>query len=490
MGSGFLSVEFGWTEVLLFVVAWYLLLRYWESTGKLDEWNASRVFFGMILMVRTDKGQKSLEIVSKPRKFWRAYGEISLWVCWGAMLIVTIMIILAVVAAILMGNQAEARPVSELVAIPGLSPIIPLGYGIFAFVVCLVIHEFGHGIQARAHGMRVRNFGLLMMGPIPLGAFAEPEYSEISTSPRRERQRMFAAGPATNIFAALILMVILGQVGGQFTAADPGVHSSQIVLDSAADDAGLEAWDVIISINGTEIVDGGDFADVMDDLSAGQIVPMEVIRYGNGTNEVLMVNMTDKYDYMTDLGYESDTLESMGIEKGDAFLGVNSPSGGTAGVDRLARWNDPNFAGSAFGYAISVPVSAGTILFTPFEYQGVAIHPAQEDMLDSGDGWLASILGLSGLLVLMNLLFWLIWVNILLGFTNLFPMIPFDGGHLFKDIVHGTMSGLRNLGKKTGLYNIHPLWVEHVTRKASALSSLLLLLVMIVLIGGPYFALL
>lgn len=490
MGSGFLSVEFGWTEVLLFFIGWYLLLRYWESTGKLDQWNASRIFFGMILMVRTDKGQKSLEVVSKPRKFWRAYGEVSLWVCWGAMFIVTVMIILAVIAAILMGNQAEARPVSELVAIPGLSPIIPLGYGIFAFVVCLVIHEFGHGIQARAHGMRVRNFGLLMMGPIPLGAFAEPEYSEISTSPRRERQRMFAAGPATNIFAALILMVILGHVGGQFVAADPGVHSSQIVLDSAADDAGLEAWDVIISINGTGIVDGDDFTNAMADISAGQIVPMEVIRYGNGTNEVLMVNMTDKYDYMIDLGYDSETLDSMGIEKGDAFLGVNSPSGGTAGVDRLARWNDPNFAGSAFGYALSVPVSAGTILFTPFEYQGVAIHPAQEEMLDSGDGWLASILGLSGLLILMNLLFWLIWVNILLGFTNLFPMIPFDGGHLFKDIVHGAMSGLRNLGKKTGLYNIHPLWVEHVTRKASSLSSLLLLLVMVILIGGPYLALL
>ncbi|MDC3297928.1 site-2 protease family protein [Candidatus Poseidoniaceae archaeon] len=490
MGSGFLSVEFGWTEVLLFVIAWYLLLRYWEKTGKLDQWNASRVFFGMILMVRTDKGQKSLETISKPRKFWRAYGEVSLWVCWGAMFIVTVMIILAVVAAILMGNQAEARPVSELVAIPGLSPIIPLGYGIFAFVVCLVIHEFGHGIQARAHGMRVRSFGLLMMGPIPLGAFAEPEYTEISTSPRRERQRMFAAGPATNIFAALILMVILGQVGGQFTAADPGVHSSQIVLDSAADDAGLEAWDVIVSINGTEIVNGGDFANAMDDISAGQIVPMEVIRYGNGTNEVLLVNMSDKYDYLSDLGYDSETLDSMGIEKGDAFLGVNSPSGGTAGVDRLARWNDPNFGGSALGYALSVPVSAGTILFTPFEYQGVAIHPAQEDMLDSGDGWLASILGLNGLLILMNLLFWLIWVNILLGFTNLFPMIPFDGGHLFKDIVHGTMSGIRNLGKKTGLYNMHPLWVEHVTRKASSLSSILLLLVMVILIGGPYFALL
>ena len=126
------------------------------------------------------------------------------------------------------------------------------------------------------------------------------------------------------------------------------------------------------------------------------------------------------------------------------------------------------------------------ILITPFEYQGVAIHPAQEEMLAAGDGWLASIVGLDGLMILINLLFWLIWVNILLGFTNLFPMIPFDGGHLFKDIVHGMMSGIRKLGKKTGLYNVHPLWVEHVTRKASTFSSLLLLVILVFLIGAPY----
>ena len=436
-------------------------------------------------MVRTDKGQKTLEKISKPRKFWRIYGEISLWVCWGAMFIVAIGIILAIVAALFFG-PADPRPVSELVAIPGLSPIIPLGYGVFAFVICLVIHEFGHGIQARAHGMNVRNFGLLMMGPLPLGAFAEPEYSEIIKSPRRERQRMFAAGPATNIFAAFILVIVLGQVAAQFAAADPGVHTNQIVVDSGADEAGLEAWDVIISINDTEIVNADDFADVMEDLSAGQIVPMEVIRYETGKTEILEVNLTDKYDYYIDMGYEEDTLDAMGVEKGDAFLGVNNPSGGTAGVDRLAGWAHPDFESNALGYLITVPINTVQILFTPFEYQGVAIHPAEEEMLDSGDGWLASSLGLDGLMILINLLFWLIWVNILLGLTNLFPMIPFDGGHLFKDIVHGTMSGVRNIGKKTGLYKLHPLWVEHVTRKASTLSSLLLLLIMGILIIGPY----
>ena len=236
----------------------------------------------------------------------------------------------------------------------------------------------------------------------------------------------------------------------------------------------------------TEISDAEDFANLMEELSAGQIVPMEVVRYSSGETETLMVNLTDKYEYYLDLGYEEDVLESMDIEQGDAFLGVQNLAGGTAGVDRLAGWAHPDFETSGLGYIISVPINTLQILITPFEYQGVAIHPAQEEMLDSGDGWLASTIGLSGLLFLINLLFWLIWVNILLGLTNLFPMIPFDGGHLFKDMVHGIMSGVRKLGKKTGLYKLHPLWVEHFTRKASTISSLMLFAVLILLIGAPY----
>ena len=50
----------------------------------------------------------------------------------------------------------------------------------------------------------------------------------------------------------------------------------------------------------------------MDGLSAGQIVPMEVVRYGNGTTETLMVNLTDKYDYYLDLGYDEECLQING----------------------------------------------------------------------------------------------------------------------------------------------------------------------------------
>ena len=486
MGSGFLAIEADWTLFLLLAVAWYILLKHWENSGKLDEWNASRVLFGLVLMLRTPKGKNVLEKISKPRRFWRAYGEVSLWVCWLVMFFVAISLIAVIITTFIVGLDPNPPPVSELVAIPGISPIFPLGWGILALVICLVIHEFGHGIQARAHGMRVRNFGLLMIGPFPAGAFAEPEYSEIINSPRRERQRMFAAGPATNLFAAFFLMILLGQVAGQFTAADPGVHSSQIIIDSAADEAGLHAWDRIIAINDTEIIDGEDFNEVMSDISAGQNVSMEIIRYESGSKETLMVNMTDKHAYFLDSGYDNETLALLGIERGDAFLGCHDLAGGTGGVDRLAGWAHPDFESNPVGYLIQFGRTTGTILFTPFEYQGVAIHPAQEEMLDAGDGWLTSLLGLGGLLFLVNLMFWLIWVNILLGFTNLFPIVPFDGGHLFRDVVHGTMSGIRNIGKKTGLYKLHPLWVEHVTRKASSISSLILLLGLGVIIVGPY----
>jgi membrane-associated protease RseP (regulator of RpoE activity) len=65
-------------------------------------------------------------------------------------------------------------------------------------------------------------------------------------------------------------------------------------------------------------------------------------------------------------------------------------------------------------------------------------------------------------------------------------MIPFDGGHLFRDLVHMAMSGLRNIGNKTKLWKMHPLWVAHVTRKASTLSSIGLLIMLAFIMVSPY----
>ena len=81
----------------------------------------------------------------------------------------------------------------------------------------------------------------------------------------------------------------------------------------------------------------------MDTLEANQTVNMEIIRYSSGSSEILSVNLTDKYQYYLDLGWDEETLNAMEIKQGDAFLGVQNLAGGTAGVDRLAGWAHPDY---------------------------------------------------------------------------------------------------------------------------------------------------
>ena len=485
MAANWGTVDFDWSFILLLILSWYILLRIWENNGTLDRWNASRVF-GVILMVRSKRGLKLLDKTVKPRGFWRFYGEVSLWVCIFSMLMVGLLMIIAFITALVTPPQTPPPSASELVAIPGLNPVIPLGWGALAFIVALVIHEFGHGLQARAHGMRIRAFGLLQLGPLPLGAFAEPQYEELTNAPSKERMRMFAAGPATNIFAAVVCLMFLGGLAGQFVASDDGVHVRGIVQEEGAYNAGLEPWDTIQSIDGQAVTNVDDFYDIMAVYSANDTIAITVM-HQNGQVETLNATLSDKYDYYVDLGWSKSNLEGLGIEKGDPFLGVEGLSGGTAGIDRLAGPLSPRWNGNILQKSVMVPFHTLSMMIVPFELQGVAMHPFEESLLEADDNPFAQTLGTNGLLFLVNLFFWLLWVNILLGFTNLIPMVPFDGGHMFKDMLRGILNGVKKLGRKLKFWDINPMWIEHISSKASNISSLALLGMIVFILIIPYF---
>ena len=485
MAANWGTVDFDWSFILLLILSWYILLRIWENNGTLDRWNASRVF-GIILMIRSKRGLKLLDKTVKPRGFWRFYGEISLWVCIFSMLMVGLLMIIAFITALVTPPQSPPPSASELVAIPGLNPVIPLGWGALAFIVALVIHEFGHGLQARAHGMRIRAFGLLQLGPLPLGAFAEPQYEELTNAPSKERMRMFAAGPATNIFAAIVCLMFLGGLAGQFVASDDGVHVRGIVQEQGAYEAGLQPWDIIQSIDGQAISNVNDFYEIMTAYSANDTIAITVLHQDGGV-ETLNATRSDKYDYYVDLGWSKSNLADLGIERGDPFLGVEGLSSATAGIDRLAGPLSPRWDGNILQKSIMVPFHTLSMMIVPFELQGVAMHPFEESLLEAEDNSFAQTLGTNGLLFLVNLFFWLLWVNILLGFTNLIPMVPFDGGHMFKDMLRGILNGVKKLGRKLKFWDINPMWIEHISSKASNISSLALLGMIVFILIIPYF---
>jgi len=495
-------------------VTWLILLSKMQRSGYLDKLNATKAL-GFILMLRTQKGKKLLEKISKPRKFWRIYGEVSLWVCRISMIFIIIMLLLVILIFILTGPTKDPMPISTMIAVPGLNPVIPLGWGIFAFIISLVIHEFGHGLQARAHGMRLRSFGLLLLGPLPLGAFAEPEYDELTRAPRKERQRMFAAGPSTNIFLAIICFFILVLSANQFTAINPGMHAQGIVQheQSGAESAGLNAYDIIIKIDNYSITTYQSFESAMDEYSAGDNVSLTVIPINNN-DEAILLNVTlgdayeynyynwnlssgkdlnndgiiDKVDFDKYLDDNQDFLEQINrtVEPGDAFLGVSGIVSSTNGIDKLAGPFAPNSQGTIMGKTVSVPFHFLSLLSAPFENKGTAINSFEEEMIVAKENGFSGFIGTIGMILIVESCFWLLWVNILLGLTNLIPILPFDGGHMFKDMMHGTIEKMNRIRKSLGFSKWHPLSVENFVRKVSGWSSLGLFFMLILMIVLPY----
>ena len=471
-----LAIQIHWSLIL--VVAWYIVLKRLELNGTLDKWDADRVL-GIILMIRTKRGQTALEIISKPRKFWRVFGEIGLWTCRFTSMIVLIVFVLGFISMVLNPSEVESATPSELIIIPGISPTIPLLWGLIGLIVALVIHEYGHGILARAHGMRVQSFGLLMVGLIPIGAFAEPEGRELIRAPRKERQRVFAAGPAVNMYGALICFIALAMVANTMSPTITGVHAEGIIENQPADESGLQPWEIITHINGTEISNHDDFTTSLKLYQAGNNITLTVLSMPNENREReernISLTLADQYQYYIDQGADPLILEAYGIEENDAFVGVSGLSSNGKGIQRLAGPLAKDTPKNPLNIAVGFAIQPLQLISAPLNFKGEIMHPNEIDLLTSD-----SFIGTSETFVILHLLFWITWMNILLGFANLIPLMPFDGGHMMKDRLHDYFSFFAKFSNKS-----HPMKVQNTVNKISGLSSLILFGMLIIFIIMP-----
>ena len=444
------------------------LIRILEKGGYLEKWNATKVL-GFILMLRTNKGQKILEKISRPRKFWRIFGEFSIWIGFIALFFTTMMVILSFLSLFNSSRERISIESSEVLLIPGVTTGIPIFWPLMALIVALIIHEYGHGILMRAHGMRVRSFGLLIFSLIPIGAFAEPEYTEVMKAPKRERMRIYAAGPAVNLVFSIILVSILAVAINGVNPTMQGAYSPAIVADGPANESGLEPYDIIIEVNNESISNADDLREILESSKAGDILLFTVLKY-NGTNmtewkeeNTVEVQLGDQYEYYLSKNASVDDLERLGISPEDPFLGVRTDS--TLGQAIRSTDHGKNRLMGPFypNETIEERVLASllyplNLLSTPFEFNGEIMLESELKMLDIGIVELFLIEGI----------FWFLWINFLLGFANLIPVIPFDGGHIMRDSINSTISWI---AEKSGI--IHSQKAEILATKTSNISSLL-----------------
>jgi len=104
-------------------------------------------------------------------------------------------------------------PVIPGVKIPKVPITIPFFEGWIALIVGMVIHELSHAVLMKKAKVKIKAFGPLLLGFLPIGAFVEPNEAKLKSLDAKSKFRLYAAGPSSNIVfsvAVFILYILFG----------------------------------------------------------------------------------------------------------------------------------------------------------------------------------------------------------------------------------------------------------------------------------------
>lgn len=295
---------------------------------------------------------------------------------------------------------------------------------ILGLIFLIVIHELGHMLTAKALGVRVPEFGI-GFGPaifkkkfgetvysfriILLGGFAKMAGMEDigsvaqakgelgpDTYPSKapwKRALIIFAGPGVNIVACVLILSGTYLVSGAATAT---TEVDKVVPETFAAEAGVEAGDRLVGLNGSKIGDWQTFQETVAGKEPGENVALAVERGGER------------------LTFDGELSENPRVE-GQALVGV----------EPVAKITEYGLFGS-LGLGAKQTVNF-TTLYVGGLYQLVT---GQMDFFDNVSGPVG-IVGASSELVSQGVYIrFLAIISLILGIMNLLPILPLDGGHL------------------------------------------------------------
>lgn len=304
--------------------------------------------------------------------------------------------------------------------------------------VLVFVHELGHYWVARRNGVKVETFSI-GFGPelfgwtaksgtrwkvsaLPLGGYvkmfgdmdassrpdddknramtAEERAVAFPFKPLSARAWIVAAGPLANFLFAAVLLAGLFFFAGQPTT--PAVIT-EVVPESAAELAGLEVGDRIVSINGEAIE---RFEDVQRVVQLNLERPLDVVVDRSGS----MVNLVAKPTIVTD-------TDDSGCEIRIARLGIKAEG---RELQELDFFQSLQLAGAETWGIARDTLSA--------LWQIVAGERGTDEL--GGPIRIAELSGQVAEFGLVSLLWFMALLSVNLGLINLFPIPILDGGHL------------------------------------------------------------
>lgn len=436
----------GYEIALLVVVAYGVIVYGMYRAGWIGPDHALTLL-GPALMIKTKRGRSALERWARFRRFWTVAADVGIALAALAMVAIVVLLVIDAIVSLRL-NPSSAPPVSEALGIPGINPLIPIGYGIVALVVGVVLHELAHGVVARSQGIGVKTLGILWC-VVPVGAFVEQDDTDMQAATRRKRDRVAAAGVLANFALMVVFFVALSLlIASSVQPNANGVGVAAVESNTPAANATLAAGDIIVSINGTATTSATLFENSLADTHPGQVVT--VVYYSTATGGLVTTNVT---------------LAPSPTVAGRGFLGVAVSYLTPAELRTTLVWPLGSPSGPLTGAVdwLVLPLATLEPLGSPTTDFYHLTGPAAANP--------------STFWIVANGLYFLAWLNLLLGSSNALPLIPLDGGLLFRDFAASIAARLRRGWSAARL--------DEFAGRAVTVSSLAVLLLLVWLYVGP-----
>ena len=245
--------------------------------------------FLYIILYRSDFGINFMnKFAKKHKEAIKFFGYCCIGLSMIGMVFISVNIILMVYTLIVTPvPQPGVALVLPFTNVPGIG-YLSFFHWIIAIFLLAIVHEFAHGIVAKAHDLPIKSSGFAffaILAPIIPAAFVEPDEKKLSKESDVAQYSVFAAGPIINILIALLIFIAMPYVANPSRLApfegsitDPVGFSFELTNTTLpAAQAGLQDGMIVSSFNGQPITDITSFLETMAYCTApGETVTLGV----------------------------------------------------------------------------------------------------------------------------------------------------------------------------------------------------------------------
>ncbi|MBW2972265.1 site-2 protease family protein [Candidatus Woesearchaeota archaeon] len=206
------------------------------------------------------------------------------------------------------------------VKIPGSPITIPLITGWIALFIVILVHEFSHGVVARAHKLPVKSSGIFFLGPL-MGAFVEPDEVKLRKERDTTQYSVYAAGPFSNILLAALCLLLLTYAFAPGLGAmeeQIGVTLVGVTEGYPAEAAGVQGGMVVTSVNSEPVVNYEQFTDKMRQIGPDETVMLTA----NGTEYSVMTTASPDNPRQGYLGVMASNKAATELKNGSLWFKV------------------------------------------------------------------------------------------------------------------------------------------------------------------------